>query len=338
MMKRILFIFLIFSALGVKAQQDPQFTQNFATQLYNNPAYAGMNQAICATGVFRQQWMGFEGAPRDILFSVHSPIKIFKGIPQLNPAVGFTFVNDVIGVQSLNGFKLSLANRFVLPNIGNLSFGIGLGAMGVSFDGSEFVTPDGNAANGGGTNSTIVDPNLNPNANSQQYGFDMDLGLYFKSEDKKIFGGVSLQHLNQSALEGEVFNSGVVQSTKYQSQSHMYFIGGYNYEWNADWTFTPTVFIKTEFRTMQFDLNVRALYKEMVWGGVSYRFQDAIAPMVGYQTSALGPGIAKIGMSYDITTQKLSNYSSGTFEVFVNYCFNISIPPKVTIHKNPFWL
>lgn len=332
-MRKVLLSLLIVSTLAVNAQQDPQFTQNFANKLYNNPAYAGMNGAICATGIFRQQWMGFDGGPKDILFSAHSPLNVGE-IPLLNLGVGFTFANDVLGPISTTQLKLAIANRFVFNNVGTVSVGMGLGAQGVGIDGTSFISPDGQAG------SEITDPNLSAANNPKDYGFDFDFGLYYRSTDEKIFAGVSMMHITQSQLEGAAGTNaaGLPQSNKYQVESHLYLMGGYRYDLNPEWKLIPSAFVKTEFTTTQFDLNVLAEYKEMVWGGLSYRLQDAVAPMVGYRWNGGKFGVAKVGVSYDVNTSKLASYNSGTIEFFVNYCFNIIPKPKITIHKNPRWL
>ncbi|MCB0481653.1 MAG: type IX secretion system membrane protein PorP/SprF [Flavobacteriales bacterium] len=327
-MRKVLLSLLIVSALAVNAQQDPQFTQNFANKLYNNPGFAGMNGAICATGIVRQQWLGFDGAPKQIVFSGHSPILGKLDIPLLNLGVGLSFSNDVIGQFSINQIKLAIANRFVINNVGTISAGFGLGTQGVSIDGTKFVPSDGIEALG-------YDPNLLAKASAKDYGFDMDFGLYYRSTDEKIFAGVSMMHITQSQLEGQKDGA---QSNKYQVESNLYIMGGYRYPLTPEWELIPSVFVKTEFSTTQFDLNVLGEYKEMLWGGLSYRFQDAVAPMVGYRWNGGKFGVAKIGASYDVNTSKLNKYNSGTVEVFLNYCFKIIPKPKITIHKNPRWL
>lgn len=342
-MKRILCIILVFSGLTTVAQQDPQFTMNFANKLFNNPAYAGTKQ-ICATGIFRQQWTGFEGAPRDIVFSMHSPInlKVFEDSRMINPGVGFTFVNDKIGPISTNIIKASIANHFKFSSIGTISLGVGVGTVGVDVDPTSFVTPDGLVG------GQIEDPNINPDENAKKYGFDMDLGLYYRSADEKIWAGASLVHMIPSDVETSVKPADgnpnpQDQKTTYSVKSHAYFMGGYNIEGFmglSDWDLLPSAFVKTEFKTTQVDLNVRALYQQRIWGGVSWRFQDAVAIMGGYNWANVGGGNgnAKVGFSYDIVTSKLFRHNVGSFEVFVNYCFGFTPKPKISIHKNPLWL
>lgn len=330
-MKRIILIVLTFSTLSVLGQQDPQFTQNFANKLYNNPGYAGMNGAICATVIGRQQWLGFDGAPRTGLISIHSPIKLPIETSLINLGVGFTAANDIIGPLNTNFFKLAISNRFTF-NAGTLSIGVGVGTLGAVIDGSNFLTPDGEDALTG----VITDPNLAPGVGGKAYGFDFDMGAYFRSASNNIFAGVSMMHLTQSELQGDLVGD---QSNDYKVESHLYVMGGYRInKLVPNWEFVPSVFLKTEFSTTQFDFNARAIYKGMIWGGVSYRIQDAISPMAGYKHDFGAPGVMKIGASYDLNTSKLRSFNSGTVEVFLNYCFTITPKPKITIHKNPRWL
>ena len=348
-MKIIFIILLSLSTLGVYAQQDPQFSMNFANKLYSNPAYAGTKK-ICATGIFRQQYAGFTGAPRDILFSVHSPInlKLWENSQWINPGVGFTFIDDKIGPISTNGFKAAISNHFKFSSIGTISLGFGLGAMGVKIDPSGFTTPSGNSSTGAG--GPIVDPNLDVSNFNREYGFDFDIGLYYRSSNEKIWAGLSMTHLTKNTFQTvskEPNSQGVLASTKYQVAPTAYITAGYNMDnflGSANWDLIPSVFVKTEFKTTQVDFNVRAVKNKKIWAGVSYRYQDAVSVMGGYNwLNALGSnGVGKVGFSYDLHTMRIGQFSGvgnvGSFEIFVNYCFGIIPKPKISIHKNPLWL
>ena len=63
------------------AQQDPQFTQYMFDRLSVNSAVAGGTGNICATALLRQQWTGFDGAPKTGLINLQGPInKINSGV------------------------------------------------------------------------------------------------------------------------------------------------------------------------------------------------------------------------------------------------------------------
>jgi len=48
------------------AQQDPSFSMYMFNGLFINPAYAGSQEAISMMAIYRQQWVGVDGAPRTL--------------------------------------------------------------------------------------------------------------------------------------------------------------------------------------------------------------------------------------------------------------------------------
>ena len=132
---------------------------------------------------------------------------------------------------------------------------------------------------------------------------------------------------------------GTPTATGVQLKRH-YFING-GYEWiypnQPSLVFEPSVFIKTDFVSAQYDLSAIAKWNNQFWAGASYRFQDAIAIIVGVQPFATGAlnGL-KIGYSYDLTTSDLGKQkrSSGSHEIMLRYCFNIDVPHPISSYKN----
>ncbi|MFP5471650.1 MAG: type IX secretion system membrane protein PorP/SprF, partial [Bacteroidia bacterium] len=62
-----------------KAQQDYQVTHFTFDRLSINPGYAGINDQLCASGIFRNQWTGFDGNPETRVLNIHSPVAILRG-------------------------------------------------------------------------------------------------------------------------------------------------------------------------------------------------------------------------------------------------------------------
>ena len=77
---------------------------------------------------------------------------------------------------------------------------------------------------------------------------------------------------------------------------------------------TPNVKVKTDAATTQLDLNLTYMWNNTFWLGVTYRMQDAIAPMLGIKL--LKDKSLKIGYSYDYTLSKIKGYTSGTHEIY----------------------
>ena len=74
-----LLVSLVFSGSLALAQQDPQFSQNMFAKLAVNPGFAGANDAICATLLYRNQWTGFGGEPKTMLFTGDLPLDLLHG-------------------------------------------------------------------------------------------------------------------------------------------------------------------------------------------------------------------------------------------------------------------
>lgn len=288
-------------------QQDPQFSQNMHNRLFPNPGVAGSNNAICATLLGRQQWMGFDGQPKTYLLSVHAPV------PLLHGGAGLTVSQDELGQEKTFGLKAAYAYRMIIGT-GELGIGAAAGMVNKSI-GNNWTAND--------LNDTKIPVN-----GAGDTGFDLDFGLYYKTQI--LFVGLSTTHITQSELK-EVSSS---QDFSYRVARHYYITAGYNYNFkNMPLALQPSVFAKSDGASTQVDINMVALYNNLVWAGVSYRMKDAIAPMAGVQKD-IGPGTLKFGYSYDVTTSVLKQYSSGSHEIMLGYCFNMPDQNQRGKHKS----
>lgn len=293
------------------AQQDPQFTQYMFDRLSINPAYAGMGGNICATALLRQQWSGFDGAPKTALVNVHGPIS------KINSGIGLSVYFDKLGQQNNTAARLSYAYHFRVGSTSKLSLGLYAGLMSRTL-GNNWIAVD-----------PVADDAAIPLNGRSASGLDLGGGIYYQSP--KLWAGLSSTQLNQLELK----------DVSIASVRHYYVQAGYEWWLNGDkrYTLQPSTLIKTDGTSTQFDLSALFLYNNMVWIGASYRTEDAIAPMIGYQQAfPKGNSMLRIGYSYDVTTSELRNYSSGSHEVMVSYCFNIVKPPVFEMYKHPRFL
>lgn len=318
-MNRILLgLVVVFGSIAGYAQQDPQFSQNMNNKLYPNPGVAGSNGGICATVLGRQQWVQFDGRPETYLLSVHG------AVGKLPLGVGLTVSQDKLGHQSSFGAKLAVAYR---KDIGPGTLGAGISAGMLSFQMTGFTDVNANGYSDA-VDGVAADPSI-PDGNVQDLGMDFDLGVYYKVPGK-MYLGLSSTHLNQSDLQGT--------DLLYKVKRHYYIMAGYEKELNPTLKLLPSVFVKTDAASAQIDINLLVEYNNLVWGGVSYRYQDAISPMVGIKKDNVGNGTLKVGYSYDVTTSQLKNYSSGSHEIFIGYCMNLPDNTIIQKHKNPRFL
>ncbi len=310
-----LIITLLLTCTAVFSQQEAQFTQYMFNNLSMNPAFAGNKGAICATGLARQQWMGFEDAegenvaPQTFLFSMDAPIRVLHG------GAGITIFNDKLGYENNIGLKLAYAYRFNIAD-GEMSAGINAGFLNKSIDFSKFKPIESN------------DPLLTSTSKESAMLIDFAVGVLYKVPNK-YYVGLSASQLTQAG--------GSIGSVEAKLKTHFYITGGYQYVLPSlpSLEIIPSMLIKTDGVSAQYDVTAMAKYNNKFWGGVNYRVQDAVSIIIGMQYRNLN-----IGYSYDITTSALGSQgrSSGSHEIMIGYCFKIEIEKPRRSYKNTRFL
>ncbi len=311
-MKKIsltLIILLILSSLSF-SQQDPQFSQNMFNLFMVNPGYAGNDDAINASGIIREQWIGWEGNPKTTSFSVHTPFKPFG----LSSGIGINITDDQIGFESNMGINLSYAYHRDMGS-GKLGIGFNIGFLNKSIKG-EWSIPESDLHS-----SSSSDPAI-PDGEESGMGFDTGFGLFYS--DSKFYAGISGLHLFEPTIDYGA-------TAKVQLKRHYYLTAGYSFQLNNPlYEIIPSVFIKNTTGTTQYDINALIQYNKKIWGGVSFRLQDAIVIMGGMK---LGNGL-KFGIAYDFTLSEIRGYSNGSVEVMVGYSMNLSLDKKTQKYKS----
>ena len=303
--------FLFFSLVAY-AQQDPQFSQFMFNKLYSNPGYAGSSDAICGTLLYRNQWMGFDGAPKTGMLSADMPVPVLHG------GVGLSVAIDKLGFETSLGAKLAYSFRMDLGP-GKLGIGVDAGILQKALQGSKFIyTQSGDAFIPGDLGALIP---------------DFGLGLFYNI-DKKLYFGISSTHLSQGT-----FKYGNVEVNQ---SRHYYISGGYNIDLNPSFTLKPNILVKSDAASTIIDFNTNLMYNNQIWGGVSYRSapsivgnNDAIVVLLGMDLSTYVEGL-KFGYSYDITTSSIKNYSSGSHEIMLGYCMKPKPKPSHSIRTVRF--
>ena len=304
------------------AQQDPQFTQFMHSKLIYNPGYAGTSEAICTNILYRQQWVNFPGAPKTGLLSFDMPIG------QLPLAIGLNVMSDQIGFDKSLFARLALSyNRHI--GAGVLGIGIDGGILQKQFNGT-WITPDGSQkydpsipayTSGTGTNTAT-------NSGLNKLSYDFGFGAFY-SIANKMYVGISSTHLAAQDIKAN-------EKVKYALARHYYIVGGYTFDLTQEHAIQPNIKVKSDAASTQLDVNLTYIYNKTLSVGISYRMQDAIAPMVGYRF--LKDKSLRVGYSYDLTTSKIKGYSSGTHEISAGYCFNVKKPKKVSSYQNARFL
>jgi len=302
MKKIISFLFLVFIVkLAAFGQQDPQYTNNMFYKLGVNPGYAGAEGAINGLILNRYQWVGFEGAPKTLVFSVDAAINAF-GSPG---GIGLNVVSDELGFEKNTFVNINYAYKTPL-SFGNLGIGVSLGMLNKSING-EWEVPEDNF---GIYTQPGSDPGI-PQGEVSQVAIDAGLGLYLSTN--QYYLGASVTHINQPEIK---FDESV---TSFLAR-HYYFSGGYNIKLpDPLFEVRPSFFLKSDIASWQLDLNVNVVFDDRFWGGISYRVQDAVALLMGME---MINGL-RVGYSFDLVTSAMGAYGYGSHEVFISYSVDL---------------
>ncbi|MCK4699069.1 MAG: type IX secretion system membrane protein PorP/SprF, partial [Bacteroidales bacterium] len=92
MKRSIIFIVAFLFTFFAWGQLQPLSNQYIFNGLAINPAYSGSREALSMTMLYRNQWVGLEGAPKTMSFSLHAPLRKEK------IGLGLLIINDKIGV------------------------------------------------------------------------------------------------------------------------------------------------------------------------------------------------------------------------------------------------
>ena len=286
MKKVVIFAFAICLTFASKAQQDIQMTHFMFDKMSFNPGAIGSKDAWCLTAINRRQWTGFDaGEPTTTLINFSTP-----NLPIIKGAIGFTFYNDQIGWETNNVIRLGYSLKFSELGLnigpGELSLGLSAGYNTKRIN-ALWVTPDGTPPGSlAGQDNTI------PTSNVNDGNLSFNAGLYYATP--MWYAGISTTNMTESEL----------QTLKVLGRRHYYGMAGAEIPLGfANLDLRPNILIKSDGTKMQYDLNVNVLAFDMVWAGVTYRHNDAIAPMAGIQYNGL-----QVGYSYGLGTSFLSNY------------------------------
>jgi type IX secretion system PorP/SprF family membrane protein len=295
-MKRLISLILICIATGYAAfaQQDPLSTLFMTNPFVLNPAIAGTNKYFQVTSSNRFQWVGLADAP------ITNSLSVFGPMVKYPMGWGGTISYDVYGTTSTGTVHGSYAYQYNINEEMNVAAGLSIGIMQYKIDMGEIDMPDD------------ADPVLN--SKEAYYIPDANVGFYFWSST--YHAGLVFRHILNNRIN-------IYESTARDSSSrlkpHIYLTGGYKYYINREWAIEPSIVLKKVWPApFQLDGNVRVWYKNMVWGGLSYRTQEAISIMIGY----IHERKIYIGYSYDLVLNPLGMHNFGSHEIMLGYRFN----------------
>jgi type IX secretion system PorP/SprF family membrane protein len=271
------------------AQQESQYTHYMYNTININPAYAGSRGVLSVFGLHRTQWVGLDGAPITNSFSINTPIQNSR------MGIGLSFVNDKIGASEQNNISVDFSYTIPVSLDYKLSFGLKASANLLNVDYTKLDRYD------------LNDPKFQNNIDNV-FSPNIGAGVYFHSD--QLYVGFSVPNFLPLRRFDDVVSSAVENSL------HYYLIGGYVFDVSPSLKLKPTFMTKMiSGAPLQLDLSVNALIQDKLTLGVAWRWDAALTAMAGFQ---LRDGLF-VGYSYDFETTSLSNYNSGSHEVFLRF-------------------
>jgi len=277
------------------AQQLPQYSQYMLNEMAINPAVAGKDEFAEVRSNIRQQWVGITDAPRTYMLTLQGPIQAE------NMGLGMNLYTDIVGPTRRTGISFTYAYHLRLNKDDmRLSFGLSAGLLQWGIDGNKITLHDEGDNQLLNTYQTTMVP-------------DFGAGVYFHKRNKYYFG-LAIPQLYTAPI---ALYENAITNSKLASQINLN--GAYKFDINDDFKIEPSFLMKYEAPApMKLDVGVRAIYKEQVWLGATFRTADSFSALIGYMYQ----NYLIIGYSYDFSTTAIKKYSSGTHEIMVGIRFS----------------
>lgn len=322
-MKKLIVLLLFFGSENAFSQQVPQYSQYLRNQFMVNPAAAGIYDFLDITLSGRWQWVGFDDGPRTAYLSGSTVLNGSKKEPynpafrvstgpvrnpeintgKLKHAVGGQVIADQYGAFRRLNVSGTYAVHLPVSKNYNLSFGTKIGLSNNSFLQEKAVVLN------------VVDPFAGYNGGdaeydsyiqnqSNKYIMDIGAGLYLYS--KKLFFGISADHLSKDFVE---FGTG---TANFNTKMHFNVTGGVKIPLNENLILIPALLAKYMYPApVSVDGSLLLEYKEWLWVGATYRYKDAVIGMFGLNVS----NKFKFGYSFDFSLSRFNGVSSGGHEI-----------------------
>lgn len=281
------------------SQQRPVFSTYPYNGLALNPAYAGSLNLFSAILTNRNQWVNIDGAPVYQSLTAHTTLR------EKNVGVGLNVVRDVVGVHEQYSVYGSFAYK-VRMNRGILAMGLqgGFDQRASNLDRIKLLSPEDPLF--------VYSESFNPN---------FGMGLYYANRD--MFIGASIPYFLTPDVIDVAGDDAIESSGK--ASRYYYISAGFVKDLNRNLKISPSVLVRLQDNApAAFDINLNFIINEIVYAGLSYRYQDSFSIM----TQLVLNENFRIGYAYDIPTGNLGTFTAGSHEIFLNYRIPLKFSKK----------
>ncbi|MBN8678774.1 MAG: type IX secretion system membrane protein PorP/SprF [Chitinophagales bacterium] len=300
-------LWLFLACLGaLHAQQVPQYSLYTLNPYVYNPAYAGMENTLVMTGVYRQQWTGLQGAPVTQHVNAHLPVYA------ISSGVGLRLENDAIGAHKTTQAILSYNYQVNLSSNTLLSMGLSGGWLQYSLDGAKLRAPEGTYAEPSFSHNETILPEGRVQAGAPVF----EAGLFF--QNKKWELGLSAQPVFATKVKPGSNGNFVLSPVQ-----HYLIYGAYYLPIGDNLKLKPSGLVKTDFKETQIEISAMGVWRENTFAGVSYRgftasSKDAAVLFLGFKMNEK----TTLGYGFDLPLSALSVANRGSHELLIRYSLN----------------
>lgn len=299
----------------LNSQQLPIYSQYLYNKFLLNPAVAGSDGYTSFNLTAREQWVGYDGAPRTFSFSGQTRIlkrsfilkktnikkAIFRPKSDGKVGLGGYVFSDKHGLVQRTGFQVAYSYHLWLQKSTQLSFGLAFTGYHFKINEKEINLEDPN------------DPLLYSDLRRGIFVPDACVGMYLLNPRYSI--GISGDQLFQAALKmgSPVYN-------RFSMSRQYYIFGTYSFEQGVYNEFQPSLLIRMseQFRP-QADIGLTYINNQAFWAGIAYRTSQAIIANIGVKYQKMF-----FGYAFDFTMQEIQRITYGTHEITIAIKFGDS--------------
>lgn len=331
---KILGFLLITLPMCSQAQNSPETAQYVLHQPFANTSAIAYKSSRSGAFLFKQQWVGNEGAPSTMLLNFNMPLRSASRFG------GILVSNDRIGIHNNTRASLIYAQKFDLTEGSFLTFSAAPGFEMLQSDYSKIQTdfPD-DPIYAGGAISLV--------------SFNLASGVSYYN--KKFFVGLALPRMLNNHFESVNLGTNKGKIGFDFKQVPFLLSAGWKKDVGKFFTLKPSFLMRYQIGSaMQLDVNAMLEYRESIGIGLSYRTMNTLNVLANYRInkdfkigyaynmqmgSVLSQNLKPTAETQNGTSSSIGNTLPGTHEIVLIYGMengrqaNINLPKKIRKHR-----
>lgn len=295
-MKHILLIIITFGISFAQAQETGIFSNFLQNDFFYNAAVAGSKDFSQLRVGYRNQWMGFSGAPINAYAAYYGSLNNLQ-----KHGYGVSVVNENLGLTNKTGFYLNYAYHIKLSEKAHLGLGVRPGYVqyNVKLYNAQVADQGDNVLTG-----TVYSANA------------MDINTGFNFYTKNFFVMGAFNHLLTNNIRFTSYNQALAFNYNFMS--------GYTFAFpKKKFELTPAVLVRyVRPVPLQWSAQLRGTFNGKYWASLVYRSDDAAGVSVGMMIKE------RLGISYgyDFPLGGLRKQNSGSHELSISFIINKKKP------------